>query len=398
MSHFKLNRLELAGSLGDLGTLLPIAMGMILINGLNPAGLFFTIGLFYIISGAYFRITVPVQPMKVIGAYSIAANIDSSIIFASGLLMAALLLFLGLTGGINLISRYTPKPVVRGVQLSTGIMLIVQGIKFMLGTSSYQMMKQAVEPYLSVQNIGPVPVGLVFGIAGGLLTIFFLENKKYPAGLLVISLGLAFGLIFGTRFDLSMLIPGFHFPEILPQGLPSLSAFSLALIMLVLPQTPMTIGNAVIAYCDLSRDYFGHQSIKVTYKSACVSMALANGLSFLFGGMPLCHGAGGLAAHHRFGARTAGSNLMIGSIFVILVLLFGSDILSMLYLLPMSVLGILLVFAGSELALSIIDLNNRKDLLIPLMMVGTTLASNLAAAFIAGLAIAWILSWHKIKV
>ncbi len=69
----RFNRRELAGSLGDLGTLLPLALGLILLNGLDATTIFITIGLFYILSGLYFRLTVPVQPMKLIAAYAIAA-------------------------------------------------------------------------------------------------------------------------------------------------------------------------------------------------------------------------------------------------------------------------------------------------------------------------------------
>src|SRR6056297_2759579 len=96
--RYRFNRLELAGSLGDLGTLLPIAIAMVLVNGLNPLGLFFSIGLFYVVSGIYFGVTVPVQPMKVIGAYAIATAMSADQILASTLMMGVLLLIVGLTG------------------------------------------------------------------------------------------------------------------------------------------------------------------------------------------------------------------------------------------------------------------------------------------------------------
>ena len=160
----------------------------------------------------------------------------------------------------------------------------------------------------------------------------------------------------------------------------------------------MTLGNAVIAYADLSKDYFKEDSVKVTYKSACISMAAANSVCFLFGGMPLCHGAGGLAGHYRFGARTAGSNLIIGGIFIILAVFLGAHALSVVYLMPMSVLGVLLVFAGSQLALTLIDLNERKDLFVSLVMLGITLASNLAVGFVVGFALAYALKSEKLTV
>ncbi len=398
MASYRFNRLEIAGSLGDLGTLLPIAVGMILINGLNPSGVFASIGLFYILSGIYFKVTVPVQPMKVIGAYAIITGLDASYIFASGLMMAFFLLIIGSTGAIKIVGRYVTKPVVRGVQLSTGVLLMAQGVKFIIGTSRFQEIKQAAEPYLTYQSIGVVPICIVIGITGGLLTFLLLENRKLPAGLIVVFLGVAIGLSIGTYQGFENLRVGLYLPEILPFDFPGWPVFQTALLLLVLPQIPMTIGNAVIAYADLSEEYFGPDSKKVTYKSVCISMALANFLSFLLGGMPLCHGAGGLAAHYRFGARTAGSNLLIGSIFIILILLLGSHILSVLYLIPMSILGILLFFAGTQLALTIQDLTARKDLFTAFVILGITIATDLAAGFIAGVIVSLILKSDKLKV
>jgi len=399
MGHrYKFDRLEAAGSLGDLGTLLPIAIGMILINGLDPCGLFFSIGLFYILAGIYFGVTVPIQPMKVIGAYAIATGVNASQILASGVLMALILLLIAATGAVNILGRYTPKSVVRGVQLSTGAILMAQGVQFMMGTSKFQGIRQVAEPYLTLQSLGPIPIGIVIGVVGGLLTLFLLDNKRLPAGLVLVLCGILIGLGLGTHQGFEKLQIGIHLPKILPFSIPSGPDFSLAFLLLVLPQIPMTLGNAVVAYADLSREYFGEASDRVTYRSACISMALANFISFLTGGMPLCHGAGGLAAHYRFGARTAGSNLIIGSFFIILVVLLGKHMLSILYLVPMSILGVLLLFAGGQLALTIIDLKDRKELFVTLAMLGITLASNLAAGFIAGLIIAYLLKSTRMNI
>ncbi len=396
--RYKFNRLELAGSLGDLGTLLPLAIGMIMINGLSPSGLFFAVGLFYIFSGAYYGITVPVQPMKVIGAYAIATAMSASQIAASGALIGLFLLIIGGTGAITIVGKYTPKPVVRGVQLSTGTLLMAQGVKFMVGASKFQILQKAAEPYLSLQNLGPVPVGIVIGIVGGVLTLLLLDNKKLPAGLIVVLGGLGLGMLFGTHEGFDKFEFGIYLPKILPFGMPTGPDLSFALLVLVLPQIPMTVGNAVIANADLSEQYFGTDSKKVTYRALCISMSLANFLSFLVGGMPLCHGAGGLAAHYRFGARTAGSNLMIGLVFVALAILLGANALAVVYLIPMSVLGVLLVFAGSQLTLTIIDMRERKDLFVALVMLGITLASNLAVGFVVGIAVAYALKSDRLTV
>jgi SulP family sulfate permease len=395
---YQFNRQEFAGSLGDLGTILPLAIGMILVNKLNPEGLFLSVGLFYIFTGLYYGVTVSVQPMKVIGAYAIATVMSSGQVLAASLLMGIVLLILGLTGAIDIIGKYTPKSVIRGVQLSTGTLLMAQGVKLIIGISNLQILQKKAEPYLVLQSIGPVPIGIFIGIAGGILTLVLLDNKKFPAGLLIVILGLATGLIFGTREGFGNLHLGFYLPQWMSLGVPIKADFVIALFALVLPQLPMTVGNAVIANVDLSREYFGEKSKKVTYRASSITMALGCILSFFLGGMPLCHGAGGLAAHYRFGARTAGSNLMIGSLFVLLVLVLGSGILAVIYLIPMSILGILLIFAGSQLALTIQDIFERKDLFVVVVILGITLATNLGIGVVAGFFLAYLLKWERVTV
>ena len=396
--RYKFNRMEIAGSLGDLGTLLPMAIGMILINGLDPVGIFISIGLFYILSGVYYGVTTPVQPMKVIGAYAIATAMTPAQILASGVLMGIFLLVIGGTNAITVIGKYIPRPVIRGVQLSTGTLLMAQGVKFMIGSSKFQIMRHLAEPYLTLQLLGPIPAGIVIGIIGGILTLFLLENKKLPAGLVIVMGGIAVGLVFGTHAGFDKLKPGIYLPALLPFGFPGKADFAFALFALALPQLPMTLGNAVIANADLSKEYFGEFSNKVTYRALSLSMGLANIISFTLGGMPLCHGAGGLAAHYRFGARTAGSNIFIGGLFLALAFFLGSHALSLVYLVPMAVLGVLLLFAGSQLAITVIDMKERKELFVALVILGITMASNLAVGFTSGIAVAYALKSDKLKV
>lgn len=396
MVRYKFNRMELAGSLGDLGTLLPLAMGLVVICGLNPSGLFFAIGLFYILAGFYYRVPVAVQPMKVISSYAIAMALTASQVTASGLLVGVFLLIIGGSGLMNFVARLVPLAVVRGVQLATGVMLMTQGMRFITGSSALQILHGLAEPYLLVQDIGGISAGIIIGLPAALLTLLFLGSKKMPAALLVIGGGLIIGLLWGREAVFSGWQPGLYLPDILPFALPSAADFSFALLVLVLPQIPMTMGNAVIANADLSRNYFGEDAVRVTNRSLCFSMGLANIGSFLLGGMPLCHGAGGLAAHYRFGARTAGSNIIIGSVFLALALFLGPHVLAVIQLIPFAVLGVMLVFAGGQLALVIIDLQERRNLFICLLVLAITLTSNLAAGFVAGILVARLLTWRGI--
>ena len=393
---FRFNRQEFAGSLGDLGTILPLALGMVLVNGLSPTGLFFAMGLFYILTGVYFRLTVPVEPMKVIGAYAVATAMSVHQIQASALLMALCLFAIGITRSMDRFGKYIPKAVIRGIQLSTGSLLMVKGIKMMAGTAPLGGLGSLAEPYLKIQHIGSLPIGLILGALGVVATLAFLNNRRLPAGLIVMFTGIVLGLILGTHEGLDSIRPGLYLPAILPYGLPSGADLSFVALAVVLPQMPMTLGNAVIAQADLSRDYFGEASRKMTYTALCISMAFGNLLSVAFGGMPMCHGAGGLAAHYRFGAKTAGSNLIIGGLMVILSLGLGAGLTALLFLIPMAILGVLLIFAGSQLALTISDMHTRNEIFIIVIILAVTLAANLAFGAVIGMVLSYAMK--KIRI
>jgi SulP family sulfate permease len=386
--RYRFDRLEVAGSLGDLGTLLPLAIGMILLNKLHATNVFVLIGIFYIVAGHYFGVPVPVQPMKVIGAYAIATGLTPTQIVSSSLWMGIFMLFLGITGLIQLIGKYTPKSTVRGVQLGVGVVLMIKGLKLIIEP----------DPNLAIQAIGPVSMSVILGTAGLFLTFLLLDNKKLPAALVLVVLGIVLGIFIGKPIDSASLNWGIHLPKPLPYGWPSVEDIIWVIPVLVLPQIPMTIGNAIISNTDITHEYFGERAKRATYRSVANSQGLADIASFFFGGIPMCHGAGGLAAHYRFGARTAGSNVIIGGIFVLLALIFGENIVAILKLLPFSLLGVLLVFAGLQLALMIQDLRDRKDLFVALLMLGIALATNLGVAFVIGIIAAYGFKSDKLRV
>ncbi len=385
---YRFDRMELAGSLGDLGTLLPLAIGMILLNKLHATNVFVLIGLFYIVAGYYFGVPVPVQPMKVIGAYAIAIGLTPTQIVSSSLWMGIFILLLGTSGLIQVIGKYTPKSTVRGVQLGVGVVLMIKGLKLIIEP----------DPNLAIQALGPVNISILLGIAGLILTFLLLDNRKLPAALVLIISGILIGIFIGKPLDAGLFNWGVHFPKPIPYGWPSIDDFLWVLPVLVLPQIPMTIGNAIISNTDITHEYFGDRAHRATYRSVANSQGIADVVSFFLGGIPMCHGAGGLAAHYRFGARTAGSNLIIGGIFVLLALIFGENIVAILKLLPFSLLGVLLVFAGLQLALMIQDLQDRKDLFVALFMLGLALATNLGVAFIVGIVVAYAFKSGKLTV
>jgi len=246
-SGLRFDRMEFAGSLGDIGTLIPLATGLIMVNGLNPTGIFFSVGLYYILSGLYFKISMPVQPMKVIGAYAIAAGLSASQIMASVLIMGGFLLLIGLIPILGGLFRRIPKSVIRGVQLSTGVMLMAEGVRLALGTSRFQEISGAAEPFLSIQNIGPMPVGWPIAIIGALIVLMLIDHKRFPAAAVLLFGGMSCGLLFGGHLNLDGLSLGLFFPEGPDLGALRASDFIVALVSLALPQLPMTLGNSVAA-------------------------------------------------------------------------------------------------------------------------------------------------------
>jgi len=394
--HISFNRMEWAGAVGDLGALLPLAFAMIMVNGLSATGVFLTVGFFYIFGGMYYRVPIAVQPMKVVAAYAISQSLSPAVINGAGYIIAVFLFFLGSSGLVKKAARLIPLPVIRGVQVSTGILLIKKGLFLVVGISGLQKSLGKVEPFLSVQSLGPLPLSALFGIVFGLISLKLINNKKIPAGLVAVGCGALLGGLFGAWQGLADLSFGFHLPQLMPFGFPTADEFSFALLALVLPQIPMTLGNAVIANRDLSYEYFGNEGRRVTDRALCVSMGIANGFAALIGGMPVCHGAGGLAAHYRFGARTCGSNFIVGGLFVLLAIGFGAQSIKVLQLIPMGVLGVLLVFAGLQLVLALRDMTSRPAQAVIALMLVLTLATNLAWAFGAGIALSLVLSKFKV--
>ena len=387
-TKIRFDRMEWAGSLGDLGTLLPLAIGMIVICGLRATNVLVTVGGFYLLAGLYFRTPISVQPMKVIGAYAIASGLTPQQITAAGLWMGGILLLLGTTGLVDRLRKLIPKSAVRGIQLTVGVVLLVKGLKLVVQP----------DPNLVGWSLGPIHAGVIIGVVGLAVTLLLLGNKRVPAALVLVALGLVAGLILGRppgagEFDL-----GLHLPRLLPHGWAGWDDLLWVLPVLVLPQLPATLGNAIISNVDLSHELYPESRKRVTLRAVTLSQALANLASFALGGIPMCHGAGGLAAHYRFGARTAGSNLIIGGILVLLALALGENLVPVLGLLPLAVLGVLLAFAGMQLSLMICDLEDRKDLFVVLFMLVLSLAVNLAVGFGVGIALAWVLKSERVEV
>src|SRR5512135_2493046 len=133
----RLDRHEIAGSLGDMGTFLPLLVGMAAQNGLDFGASLFFAGLFNLVTGLLFAVPMAVQPMKAIATVAITSGMPVTQILAAGITVSAIILVLGLTGLIDLINRVIPKSVVRGLQLALGLSLLMKGLQMVTGTHAW---------------------------------------------------------------------------------------------------------------------------------------------------------------------------------------------------------------------------------------------------------------------
>ena len=389
--NYRFDRIEFAGSLGDLGTLIPLTVAMILINGLSATTVFLMVGVFYIVTGLYFKLPIPVQPLKVVAAISIASPllITETVLMATGIIMGIFLLFLAFTGIMDWLARIFTKPIIRGIQLGLGFILLTKGINFILKS----------ELFINTQDTNEITNWLstntLIGILSILIVILLISNKKFPAALVIVTAGILLGIGFGALRETEIALGPVPVKTLTFNYQDFLNAF----ILLVIPQIPLTIGNAILGTADACQTFFREDknAEKVTPRNLSLSMGLMNILIGFFGGIPLCHGAGGLAAHYRFGARTGGSNIMIGLIFILIALLFGQIAISLLSMIPNAILGTLLFFAGIELALLIGDVRSKKDLFLVFAVAGIGYATmNMGIALVTGLIIQRIINTAEI--
>jgi SulP family sulfate permease len=378
MSGFRFNRMELAGSLGDLGTLLPLLIPLVVINGVNATLALLLIGFFYVGAGLYYKIPMPVQPLKYVAAATIIGGLSASAIAGAGLIVGIFLLCLGVTGLINRVARVFSKPVVRGVQVGLGLMLFIKGIGFITDSKLFVGGE-------AISFFG-LPFNLLVGIIGISIAALLLTNKRLPAAIALIAFGFSIGLAFKTP----SLALG---PQMPPLQLPTVAGLWAGLMLLAIPQIPLTLSNAVISTSELSKKLLKRRASRVSCRALTNSIGVANLGAGLLGGVPMCHGAGGLAAHYRFGARTGGSNLMIGGIFIALALLFGATAISLLGLIPLSILGVLLIFTGIQLMRMLTDVKEKKDLFVVFVIVGLAALTNMAVAFGAGIVLYYLVNY-----
>ena len=318
---------DATGALADLGVFVPLAAALILVNGLDAGALFVCAGLLVMGAGLAFKIPFPVQPLKALTAVAIARELSPDVIHAAGLELAAFLLVLSIGHVADVVGRVFVKPVIRALQLGVGVLLVITAVKLVADPPE-------------VFSAPPSPWPLILALVAFVGVAVAAHRRSYVVALVLFAGGLI-ATIAGAQPDLSS--PALTLPSV---HLPPASAFGTAFILLVVPQLPLTFGNAVVAVNDLAHEYFGPAARRVTPSRVCLSAGIGNTVSALLGGMPMCHGAGGLTAHVRLGARTTRMNLWLGGVFLALGLFFAAQIPVILGVLPVSVLAAFLAYAG----------------------------------------------------
>jgi MFS superfamily sulfate permease-like transporter len=352
---------ELAGAFGDLGTLIPFLVGYITVAGMDPCGVLVAFGLFKIVGGLYFKSPIPIQPMKAIGTAAItqAAAITHGAIWASGLFTGVFWLFMGLTGAVTWIARMTSRPVVHGLVLGLGLSFVLEGVKMMV----------------------PAPLLAAFAVG---LTFILLSRTRAPAILALLGLGVTVALIRepGLAAELIGMSFRFRLPEVplAAIGWPDLIT---GVLVLGLPQVALTLGNAIIATVEENNALFPDKPL--TVRTVAIDHGIMNLVGTSLGGVPMCHGAGGLAGHVRFGARTGGALVMHGIFILLLGLFFADSVATLFKLLPGAILGVILFFGGLELAAGVkADTSTKADRVVLILTAGLAMW-NMGVGYASGL-------------
>ncbi|MEK7374623.1 MAG: putative sulfate/molybdate transporter, partial [Thermodesulfobacteriota bacterium] len=226
--RFKLNLNEVSGSLGDLATFLPLAIGLISINGVNATSLFLSAGLSYIAAGLYYGLPIPVQPLKATSAIAIAMAVGPDAVSAAALWMGVIFILLSLFDLKVIFGKVFTRPIVRGIQLGLGILLVKGGWKAIFKGNDPAIAGMANSPVLYAAAIAIVGAGIIF---------LSRKSRRYPAAIVVTIFGLLLGLLARPSGSLSSLAVGWIRPE---WSVPFTADLYTVLVVLLLPQIPLT--------------------------------------------------------------------------------------------------------------------------------------------------------------
>ncbi len=346
---------ELSGAFGDFGTILPLTLSVALVCNLNLGAIFLFMGIWYILSGVYYRLPVPIEPMKAVAAIAIAEVLTQGTIAAAGIILGFLFLLLGFGRMMAVLERWIPRSVIRGIQLGLALILLRT-----TGGFAYADL-------------------LFFAIGTLIVVVFFLAGRytRVPdiSAIAIVVVAIVIGILLHG-------MPALHWIEPLMLVIPDPAVYLSSTTTLVIPQVFLTLTNAILAPVLLLHDLFREQ---VPPKNLSRMIGAMNLVSVPLGGFPMCHGAGGLAGQYRFGARTGGSDVYAGVVLLIFALLFAGG--GLLMIIPTGFYGSLLLFAALELARHGI----KTDRFLVTGLIGIlALVAGMTLAFLIGLMVYYV--------
>jgi len=361
----RFDRNELAGAFGDIGTDLPLIVGVILAANLDSASALILFGSMQILTALRYRMPMPVQPLKAVAALVIAQKISGSVLFGGGLAIGILMLLLTVTGLIDLLARVAPKAVVRGIQFGLGLQLATLALK----------------DYVK----GDGARGYVLAAIAFVIVVILIGNRRYPAALFVIALGLAYALIFKLNGPTLIQGIGFRLPHVYR---PNVQDVVTGFLLLALPQIPLSLGNSVLATRQISEDLFPEK--RLTVRGISFTYSLMNLVNPFFGGIPTCHGSGGMMGHYAFGGRTGGSVILYGALYLILGLFFSGSFAQVVQVFPLPILGVLLAIEGMRIMLLVRDTVDKQAEFSIAVLVGL-IAASLPYGYLVGIVVGTVL-------
>jgi hypothetical protein len=363
----RFDRNEFSGAFGDIGTDFPLIVGMILVAGLDPASVLIMFGSMQLFSGIIYGLPMPVQPLKAMAVLVITQKLSAGVLYGGGLAIGVVMMILAVTGLLDWLARVVPKCVVRGIQLGLGI----------------QLGSLALKDYIPSDGLP----GWLLALASFGVAIALLGNRRFPPAPIIILLGLVYA--FALNLDIPLLrdsiglsVPRWH--------MPGTSDVWTGFVLLALPQIPLSLGNSILATRQIAADYFPDRPLSV--RKIGMTYSLMNLINPLGGGIPTCHGSGGLAGHYAFGARTGGSVVLYGLLYLFLGFFLSGGFRLAVDLFPRPVLGVILLFEGLGLMKLMADMAASPKEFAIALMVGL-LAFGLPYGYVIGLVVGAVLAY-----
>jgi len=363
-----LDRREVAGALADLGVLVPIAVVLIVSNGLSATAALLPAGLLYLVAALAYGLPIPVQPLKAFGAIAIAKGLGVEVIAAGAMLMGLVFLVLARTGALDLAARAFPRPLIRGVQLAVGLLFL---------KIAWGLLTNPPEAFAATALSAGVALPLAALVLAAAIAL-----RGRPVTIVLVAVGFSIAVADAAP-DLSTGPSAVSVPSM------DAAAVWTALTLLVLPQIPLTFANSCLATADAAQTYFGERAESVRPGRLATTLGSANVLAGWIGGMPVCHGAGGLTAHYSFGARTAGAPLLMGVALLGLALGAGAGLAGLLAAFPLPILAGMLAAAGVLHIRLLLDLRGGWEMSVAIAIGVVGVSVNLALGLLLGLGAWW---------